>query len=227
VDLEDDRGSLLSIVYQDGWRCRADVNMCPTDELTLDSLRALSRTLMDVVFYGVHFYFLQEWSRHDRTSDPVLQFRCLQVALYDTHNLDVVQVPAASTTAWSRMALSESHARCSRDTFVLSKLKPYHAKTPRLVTALRQDSALSSLAIAMHALHLLGEAYKLQKDKHVYLVRLASCICNLAVHVRPEWADYWKRLLPDAMEEWPDPSQYSMFIKCLFIPKCATHDLFF
>jgi anaphase-promoting complex subunit 1 len=42
-------------------------------------------------------------------------------------------------------------------------------------------------------------------------LRFAPVLCRIALAIRPEWADYWKRLVPDAISSWPSPITSGMF----------------
>ncbi|KAJ7938289.1 hypothetical protein B0H13DRAFT_1942264 [Mycena leptocephala] len=60
----------------------------------------------------------------------------------------------------------------------------------------REDPALRALSRPNTPLHTLPRS----------LTKLAPVICMVALVIRPEWADYWKRLCPDAMTGWPQPT---------------------
>ena len=58
----------------------------------------------------------------------------------------------------------------------------------------------------LYALHTMGEDMRLSPHRYEDLLRFASLICRIAIIIRPEWADYWKRLCPEAMAGWPSPA---------------------
>jgi anaphase-promoting complex subunit 1 len=66
------------------------------------------------------------------------------------------------------------------------------------------------LAPVLFAFHMLGEDLRLDVGMYQSLNRLASLIILVGRIIRPEWADYWKRLCPSASSGWPSPSTASM-----------------
>ncbi|KAJ3566722.1 hypothetical protein NP233_g6827 [Leucocoprinus birnbaumii] len=59
------------------------------------------------------------------------------------------------------------------------------------------------LSPMLYALHTYAEYLRLVVPRFEDLVKLVPLICRLALEVRPEWADYWQRLVPDPAGEWP------------------------
>ncbi|KAJ7050909.1 hypothetical protein C8F01DRAFT_1343574 [Mycena amicta] len=101
----------------------------------------------------------------------------------------------ANTTSTLEMGSDESITpNCAPDTIVLDLKTARHPQRKTL------------LAPILYAMHSMAEDLRLRIDHYKDLCRLAPVICRIALVVRPEWADYWKHLCPDAMTGWPHPS---------------------
>lgn len=209
LDFDDVRGSFLSVVYQNGAIVRANISLCPTDELTLDCLRVLSRAISASLYKSLFTHFLVGWTIVGRISTPSVQFQCFQTALIHVLKLRMLDDSKEKGSPWDQLGASEAHARLKGDVALKMLRLPPTNERPVSV-AMSGDSVNYFQGPALYALHSLGEALRLQRERHASLQRLASLICALALSVRPEWADYWKRLIPDAMEQWPDSSRYDV-----------------
>ncbi|KAJ7754266.1 hypothetical protein DFH07DRAFT_1029824 [Mycena maculata] len=211
VGLKNDSFHSATLIFEnDAQRRRQQavcIDMVPSDYLTSQTLRILALALSEDIFFQLHRGFLEEWStRGFRTSDNT-EFECLTSALCRTFELPHLPDSPSDSDLWSSLGRSASYDRFREDPALRALHRPppfFHtiASEPSLRTPERQVL----LAPILYALHTLAEDLRLRIDHYQPLTRLAPVICTVALEIRPEWADYWKRLCPDAMAGWPHPT---------------------
>jgi anaphase-promoting complex subunit 1 len=195
----------VSLVYDNGKRGRAAFGLMlpPTSRLPSLVLHLMSITLPHEEFFFMHSHFLQLWASQHLSSIWEVQWHCLVNALYLGFGISPALAPinSQSDSPWLQLQLSRSHRRFDEDS-VLAKLK-----LPVRLPQAKQSSAsairTSMVGPTVLALHLLGEDLRLNSSFHAELTHLVPVICQLAELIRPEWADYWKRLFPSATNKWP------------------------
>lgn len=203
--VEDPAFSSVTIVFDNGSKMRTSIDLIPNDITTSQVLQVLAQTLPAQYCFSLHRTFLEIWSsRHFSMSNGV-EFDCFEAALARVFNLsDFVGQQALardSSQAWQALSYSSSHHRFCADPALARLRLPPRNETPT-------PSRLSSkphkmLAPILYALHTMGEDMRLAPHRYEDLLRLVSLICRVALVIRPEWADYWKRLHPDAIADWP------------------------
>jgi anaphase-promoting complex subunit 1 len=207
IAVEDVIFSSITIVYDDGSKMRTSIDVIPSDITISQAFQVLAQTLPAQYCFSLHRAFLQIWSsRHFSMSDGV-EFTCFEAALAQVFNLgDVIVQPAPArdlSHAWQALSHASSHDRFSADP-ALARLKlPSRTKTSK--PSKHTSKPHQMLAPVLYALHTMGEDMRLAPHRYEDLLRLASLICRVALVIRPEWADYWKRLCPDAMKGWSSP----------------------
>ncbi|KAJ6553970.1 hypothetical protein DFH09DRAFT_1366046 [Mycena vulgaris] len=212
VGLKRDSFHSATLVFEDENRRRrqqaVSIDLVPTDYLTGQTLQILAVSLPKDIFFVLHENFLEEWSsRGLRTSDGV-EFEALVSALYRTFELrHPADPPLASGDLWSSLSKSPSHDRFREDPALRALSRPSAPlQTIPFTVEVRSPQHKTLLAPILYALHTLGEDLRLRIDHYKALTKLAPVICTIALVIRPEWADYWKRLCPDAMVGWPHPT---------------------
>ncbi|KAJ3905724.1 hypothetical protein F5879DRAFT_1074098 [Lentinula edodes] len=116
---------------------------------------------------------------------------------------------------------SGSHKRFREDP-AIKNLKPpvspaLHAApfSVHLHTMEKGTDSYNQLVVVLYTLHTLAEGMRLLVDRYPLLMRLAPVICRIAMYIRPEWADYWRRMCPDAMFSLPWPSSATAAVQSL------------
>ncbi|EIN05861.1 hypothetical protein PUNSTDRAFT_106906 [Punctularia strigosozonata HHB-11173 SS5] len=194
----------VTLALESGKRMRACLDLLPTSRLVNMVLLSMSTALPHDDFYALHSHFLRLWSSQSFSPASDAQWDCMRKSLYNVLGFDSSpSLVDPNNNPWLRLHSSGSHRRHIGDP-VLRKLR----LPPALEEQCERPTDVVNLALvrpALLALHLLGETLRLFISWHHQLLRLVPLICRLAQLVRPEWADYWKRLLPSAVSEWPDP----------------------
>jgi anaphase-promoting complex subunit 1 len=191
--------STVTLEFEDGWKGLTTIDLVPQDMLTTQCLQILALTLPTELMFSLHQLFLQKWSsRHLMTSDGI-EFESFKDALYEAFSLSN-EKPQPINDYWTRLGRSVSHDRFREDPALKGLRLP--PNPPRLHAQEKSSKPHKLLAAVLYALHTLGEDLRLMIHHYQLLTKLAPVICKIALTIRPEWADYWRRLCPDAIEGW-------------------------
>ena len=210
--------SQVNLMFQDRSQVRATVDFTPKDQLTLQTLHMCALMLPMNEFFTLHTKFLAHWSHNGLDQTAGVSFQILVQALYEVFGLAREDRPPAPPTqdgsdAWHRMAMTGSAARFREDP-IMRKLQaptpPEARQREGARSPLTQPRPNPFLAPILLGLHHAAEDLRLVASRYKDLLLLVPVICKIAAIIRPEWADYWKRLCPDAMPQWPTPAQTGM-----------------
>ena len=208
VSVQDEVLSSITLRCKDGWTARTNINLMPQDILTCQALHILAQFLPADSHYSLHRSFLGLWLSRGLQSE----FDCFTEALYKTFDLEYsteATVVAPQNCSWHTLFKSQSHSRFSEDPVLRKLIVPPNLDTPSPSRHLRKPHKL--LAPVLLALHTLGEDMRFMTHRYEDLLRLAPIICRIALIIRPEWADYWKRLCPGVIPSWPSPTTTGLY----------------
>ncbi|KAF7297086.1 APC1-C domain-containing protein [Mycena indigotica] len=209
VGLRPHSSQSVSLVFKDDnlqqHEHHLSLNLIPTDYLTHQTLQILALTIPADIFFELHQNFLSSWSSRALLGTEDIQFQCLVDALTLTFDLSSFSQTTTTENAWSALAKSSSHYRF-REEECWRHLKTPNRPLNSITQSHHQTPRKYLLAPILYALHSMAEDLRLRIDRYNDLCRVAPIICKIALAVRPEWADYWKRLCPNAMAGWPRPS---------------------
>ncbi|KAI0958209.1 hypothetical protein AcV7_004089 [Taiwanofungus camphoratus] len=197
--------SSVTVTFSDGASVRTTIDLIPRDMLTGQCLLMLAMTLPAEPYFALHSQFLWKWSLQDLAISDDIEFASFAWALYKVIEIEQQSDSVSQMSVndpWCTLSCTPSASR-SREDSVLKKLKlpPSSVISPGTPKPAGHPHAL--LVPVLYALHHVAEDLRLTVCRYHALLRLVPVICRIAIVVRPEWADYWKRLCPDAMEEWP------------------------
>jgi len=212
----------ISSVYMeasDGKVYYARMDMSPSDPLVTQAIHVLALVLPQEQAFDLHRRFLESWShRYFRTSSGI-EFQEFTLALYSLLDLKLVypfkHEESIISSTWERFSALSASNRSFDDDPALKRLKlPTPPATQHYFLYTLNVNPL--LAPVLYSLHMLAEDLRLVVFRHDSLMQLAPLICQIAHIIRPEWADYWKRLCPNIMPGWPAPCttrQFAPFIR--------------
>ncbi|KAH9830809.1 uncharacterized protein C8Q71DRAFT_716467 [Rhodofomes roseus] len=205
--------SQVNLMFPDRTQVRATIDLVPKDHLTRQTMLMLALVLPIDDYFELHRSFLVKWSNKGLASTEDVPFKMLVEALYETLGVakDEPPVPATShdgSDAWHAMALMGSATRFREDP-VMKKLRqpmrPTAKPPPQKPAQGRKPNSL--LAPILLGLHHIAEDMRFVVFRYRDLLTVVPVLCKIALVIRPEWADYWKRLCPDALPSWPSPAQ--------------------
>jgi anaphase-promoting complex subunit 1 len=209
VSVQEAQWGTTIVTYKDGWKSRITLDIYAQDVLVTECFQLLALIIPADVSFALHRAFLENWSAQWWSTAENVEFKCFTSALYAVFGLDAEDISVPSNP-WLQLAQSSSHTRFREDPALRFLRTPPSLPSPRPVrTVLKFPNPL--LCPLLYGLHMLGEHLRLLVHRHSDLLRFAPVLCRIALAIRPEWADYWKRLVPDAISAWPSPITSGMF----------------
>lgn len=192
--------SSATLTFANGRKARLDLPFSPKDPLTMECLAVLAQCLTPEASFLLYRAFLDRWNNKGLSSVNGIQFRCLTDAIYTVFQLKNEPIPPP-TGAWEQLAQSTSHKHFKEDPVLRQLRRPADVPPPKPIHPTKRPSKL--LSPMLYALHTLAEYLRLLVHRFEDLVKLVPLIRRIALEVRPEWADYWQRLVPDPGAVWP------------------------
>lgn len=206
VSLKDPLDSSVTVCYQDGTSARTTIKLTPRGSLTVQVLQILSTVLPRDEFFSVHHDFLLRWARTGFNQTDEVSFPALRSAIYAFLYIKEDGKFRRKPSSWETLHSSSSVARYQDDPAFTSLELP-HPPIPSEPSHPKSWKPNPFHGAILTGLHYIGQDRLLNTHLHDTLSILVPVICKLAMIVRPEWADYWKRLLPDAIGPWPSPAK--------------------
>lgn len=213
--------NLAAFQMSDGTTAYASGNYFPRDPLTTSALQVLALCLPSDICFLLHRQFLQKWASRSFRVSAGVEFECFTAGLYLVFGLESGTIdpadlpPPPNSNSWTSLHNSSSHSRFRKDPVMRYLQKPLDlvpVKTPdhTVLPAIQKGTeSYNQLVVTLYTLHTLAEQMRLFVDRYAWLVQLAPVICRMAMYIRPEWADYWRRMCPDVMSSTPWPSSAS------------------
>lgn len=200
VSVDQAKWGTTTVTHRDGTQAQITLDIYPQNKLTQDCFHLLALILPTELTFNIHRLFLERWSSKRWSMAENTEFECFSCSLFEVFGLET-EDKLSSMDPWLTLGLSKSASRFTDDR-ALSFLKkpPVVPSTP-----LEEKDTLPHpmLAPLLYGLHTLAEHLRLDISRQCDLWQLVPLICRVASAVRPEWVDFWKRLLPDAVVGWP------------------------
>lgn len=199
VRLSRTRTSSVAVTFTNGQQVRLDLLFRPSCPLTAGCLSMLAHCLTQEAFFLLHCTFLDRWSAKGLSLVQNIEFNCLTDAIYTLFQLQ--SEPAKQCGLWDQLGKTASHRNFKEDP-ILRKLRrpPDAGQSKPLISSKKPSKFLSCM---LYGFHTYAEYLRFTVSRFNDLVRLVPVISRIAVEVRPEWADYWQRLVPDPTSGWP------------------------
>ncbi|KZT04675.1 uncharacterized protein LAESUDRAFT_657451 [Laetiporus sulphureus 93-53] len=209
ISVSDPIESTVTLTFANRASVRIVLDLMPRDLLTRQCLLMLAMVIPADEFFALHSNFLRRWAAKGQDLSFGVSFACLVSALYEVFELETEPAPrqiypAITPGPWLQIHKTSSAFRFREDP-ILRKLRPPPSVQPATTLPRPKCKPRNLIAPILIALHNVAEDMRLMIHRYRDLLKLVPVVCRVAMHVRPEWADYWKRLCPDAMENWPAP----------------------
>lgn len=213
LSLKDSVNSSVSLTFADRSIARISINLIPDELLTKQCLFMLSMMLPAQFFFDLHHRFLLKWSLRGYSSIDDDTFNSFKDAVFE-----ILSIPNPSskldTNSWNNLCMTSSLTRYDDDpAFRRLKLPPSLRTMPAKISYKPHEHT----GVVLHGLHYVGLNLWLNVRRHRDLLKLATVVCKLAIVVRPEWADFWKRISPDALDYWPSSADSSTYIHLCYM----------
>jgi anaphase-promoting complex subunit 1 len=188
----------VTLRYEDDCKSLITFDIFPQDKLVTECFQLLALTLPSEVTFEIRQVFLDKWCERAWSTVQNLEFDCFSSALLQVFGLEVEDI-AIEKEPWLKLGKCSSHSRFSEDPVLRSLETP----PSTLVSRPLRNNPNPMMAPLLYGLHTLAEHLRLSISRQKDLLKFVPLVCRIAVAVRPEWADYWKRLVPDATTFWP------------------------
>lgn len=188
----------VTLLYEDGCKSTATFDIFPQDKLVTECFQLLALTLPSEVTFEIRQVFLEKWCDRAWSTTQNLEFNCFSSALLQVFGLEVEDI-IIPKDPWLKLGRTSSHPRFAEDPILRSLEVPPSIPVPRPL----RNNPNPMMAPLLYGLHTLAEHLRLSISRQQDLLKFVPLLCRIAVAVRPEWADYWKRLVPDATTFWP------------------------
>ena len=197
--LKEGINSQVTLSFESGVDIRVSIQLMPRDNLTRQCMQMFAMLLSADIFFSFHHKFLLRWTHLGCPDygDETYQVFCDTVL--DTFDIKR-SPPIPERNPWLALGSSSSAKRFQEDPALKRLSLPFIRANPVVSPPINHGEYH---AVALHGLHHVALDNVLSVDRHDTLLKLVPLVCQLAVVVRPEWADFWKRYCPDAMDEWP------------------------
>ncbi|KIP09445.1 hypothetical protein PHLGIDRAFT_102877 [Phlebiopsis gigantea 11061_1 CR5-6] len=210
VSLENPVDSSVTLRRPGDSHLRTTLRLSPKGVLTSQCLQTMAMVLPVDEIFTLHHRFLLEWSATSFSQSDDTSFKAFCSAIYSYLGLaPEAKPPAVADDPWSALCRTASASRFLDDP-ALRKLKvprPFVSSSPAVPT---EEKPHAYHSIVLNGLHHVAQEFIINVKAQETLLKLVPVICRLALTVRPEWADYWKRLIPDAIGPWPSPAKSVM-----------------
>lgn len=204
----------VTVHFEDGSTTRTRIIANAHDFLTHQCFSVLSYALTAPRAFTLYCSWLAKWKASGSSDEGDEEWKCFVDAICEMFDIrSPYHVEGATQVApgsWEALAYSASHERLEHDAVFKCLDAPFCRQRPVLEPPKKKPHP--DIVPCLHALHVLGEGYKLTNDAIASLCpRLAKLLIALGRAARPEWADYWVRLVPDIYEGWADPKREGMY----------------
>ena len=208
----------VTLVHEDGWESLATFDIFPQNKLVTECFQLLALTLPNEVTFEIRRLFLEKWCERGWSTCRDVEFNCFSITLLQVFGLEV-EGATLPDDPWARLAASSSYSRFVEDSVLSLLQQPPTIPVPRPIP----NTSHPTLAPVLYGFHILAEQFRFSISRHQDLLKFVPLLCRIAVAVRPEWADYWKRLVPDAITFWSPSSKSCRFKLSLLIRRLTTN----
>lgn len=192
--VEERTDSCATFITENGEKMYGSLAFSSPDILVHRCFEVLAMALPSELAFTIRLEFLHLWHEQGlfTVEDTVLV--CFRHALFKVlHINDPDSQPP--TLTWDNLSQSPLFDDLSEDVSLQGLALPPVRKHAPMDHHITKPHPLAGAAL--NALHHLAEDMRINLEQQVLVLRIAPIICTMALVVRPEWADYWKRLCPD------------------------------
>ena len=194
--VEERTESYPTFVMESGEKMYGSLAFSSPDILVHRCFEVLAMALPSELAFAIRLEFLHLWHEQGlfTVGDTVLV--CFRRALFKVLHINHPD-PEPTILSWDNLSQSHLFEDLGEDASLQALAYPppvrdhtfgdFHILKPHPLAG-----------AALNALHHLAEDMRTNLEQHILVLRIVPIICTMALVVRPEWADYWKRLCPDS-----------------------------
>ena len=219
--VEERTESCATFVMKNGEKMYGSLVFSSPDILVHRCFEALAMALPSELAFAIRLEFLHLWHEQGLFTIEDTVLVCFRRALFKIlHINDPDLVPVV--LCWDNLSKSPLFDDLSEDISLLGLTHPPPVRNhPPAEFHILKPHPLAGAAL--NALHHLAEDMRINLEQQILVLRIAPVICTMALVVRPEWADYWKRLCPDITLTLPSTLRRQCFFShswVIYLPYC-------
>lgn len=193
--VEERTESCATFVMENGEKMYGSLVFSSPDILVHRCFEVLAMALPSELAFAIRLEFLHLWHEQGLFTMEDTVLVCFRRALFKILHINDPD-PEQMMLGWDNLSRSPLFDDMSEDVSLLGLAHPpptrKHAPTDFHII---KPHPLAGAAL--NALHHLAEDMRINLEQQILALRIVPIICTMALVVRPEWADYWKRLCPD------------------------------
>ena len=212
VRVEERTESCATFVMDNGEKMYGSLVFSSPDILIHRCFEVLAMALPSELAFAIRLEFLYLWHKQGLFTIEDTVLVCFRRALYKILHINDPD-PEPTITNWDDLSQSPLFDDLSEDVSLLGLVHPPSARkhAPADFRIIKPHPLAGA---ALNALHHLAEDMRINLEQQILALRIVPIICTMALVIRPEWADYWKRLCPDIILALPP----ALRRQCLFSP---------
>lgn len=193
--VEERTESCATFVMENGEKMYGSLILSSPDILVHRCFEVLAMALPSELAFAIRLEFLHLWHEQGLFTIEDTVLVCFRRALFRILHINDPD-PEPIIFGWDNLSQSPLFDDLSEDMSLLGLAHPppvrkhtpadFHVTKPHPIAG-----------AALNALHHLAEDMRINLEQQILVLRIVPIICTIALVVRPEWADYWKRLCPD------------------------------
>jgi anaphase-promoting complex subunit 1 len=211
----DDAGAGATVTFVDKSQGKVNFNLALNAGLVAPIMVALSMTLPSEAFFHLLITYIVHRQRTSLSLHEKTDLMCFRHALADVFHLPSLVLAAPATMVledpWVQMQRSSKAWSRFEDDPALQHLD-FTPPTMPVRPPANTTPPHPMLAPTLSTLHVWLEEQRLSLANEHAVMQVAPLICDIAMVIKPEWADHWKRLVPDAMATWHSPHRAGTYL---------------
>lgn len=195
VRVEERTESRATFVTESGEKMYGSLAFSSPDILVHRCFEVLAMSLPSELTFTIRLEFLHLWHEQGLFTIGDTVFVCFRRALFNVLHINDSD-PEPTILSWGNLSQSHLFEDLDEDASLQSLARPPPVQK-RALTDFHIIKPHPLAGAALNALHHLAEDMRINLEQQILVLRIVPVICMMALVVRPEWADYWKRLCPD------------------------------
>lgn len=193
--VEERTESCATFVMENGEKMYGSLVFSSPDILVHRCFEVLAMALPSELAFAIRLEFLYLWHEQGLFTIEDTVLVCFRRALFKILHINDPD-PGQMSFCWDGLSQSLLFDDMNEDVSLLGLAHPpaIRKHAPADFHIIKPHPLVGA---ALNALHHLAEDMRINLEQQILVLRIAPIICTMALVVRPEWADYWKRLCPD------------------------------
>jgi len=211
--VEERTESCATFVMNNGEKMYGSLVFSSPDILVHRCFEVLAMALPSELAFAIRLEFLHLWHKQGLFTIEDTVLVCFRRALFKILHIDDPD-PEPIILGWDNLSQSPLFDDLSEDIALHGLVHPPLVRK-HAPTDLHAAKPHPLAGAALNALHHLAEDMRINLEQQILVLRIVPIICTIALVIRPEWADYWKRLCPDITLTLPSALRRQYFFSPL------------